>query len=57
MSVEQKLNKSGTHKLLSIDGGGIRSLISLEVLAEVERLLQQAEGRGDSVMTMIAGDT
>jgi len=48
MSVEEKINKSAPHKLLAIDGGGMRSLISLELLTEIERLLQQAEGRDDS---------
>jgi len=47
MSVEAKLNKSGPRKLLAVDAGGMRGLIGLEVLAEVERLLQEMEGHND----------
>ena len=32
------------HKLLTIDGGGIRGVLSVEVLAEMERQLAEAEG-------------
>ncbi len=35
-------------KLLALDGGGIRGLITIEVLAEVERTLQRRRGRDDS---------
>ncbi len=48
MSVHDKLNKSGPRKLLALDGGGIRGVISVEVLAELERHLQQALGRDDT---------
>lgn len=48
MSLAEKLSKPGPHKLLAIDAGGMRSLISLELLAEIERFLQRAEGRDDS---------
>ena len=47
MSMNDKLNKNGPHKLLALDGGGIRGLISLEVLAKIEDLLQQQLGRND----------
>jgi hypothetical protein len=50
MSVQDKLNKTGPpqRKLLALDGGGIRGLISVEVLARVESLLQQVLGRDDT---------
>lgn len=48
MSVHDKLNKPGPRKLLALDGGGIRGIISIEVLAELERQLQQALGRDDT---------
>jgi hypothetical protein len=35
-------------KLLALDGGGIRGLITIEVLAEIERHLQKQLGRDDS---------
>lgn len=34
-------------KLLALDGGGIRGIISLEILAEIERKLAEASGEGD----------
>ncbi|HBB31400.1 MAG TPA: patatin [Cyanobacteria bacterium UBA8803] len=48
MSVEQILNKTGQRKLLALDGGGIRGIMTLEVLAKIESLLQQALGRDDT---------
>ena len=41
MSIQDKLKKSDTKKLLALDGGGIRGLISIEVLAKIERLLRE----------------
>jgi Patatin-like phospholipase len=40
MSWTHKLKPAETKKLLALDGGGTRSLITIEVLAEVEKLLQ-----------------
>lgn len=34
MSVEEKMNKAAPHTLLAIDGGGMRSLISLELRSQ-----------------------
>lgn len=48
MSVEQILNKTGQRKLLALDGGGIRGIVTVEVLAKIESLLQQALGRDDT---------
>jgi patatin-like phospholipase/acyl hydrolase len=42
MSVDDVLRCSGPRKLLALDGGGIRGLITIEVLAEIERQLKQA---------------
>jgi len=47
MSYRDKLKKIGPRKLLALDGGGIRGVITLEVLAEIERQLQKKLGRGD----------
>jgi patatin-like phospholipase/acyl hydrolase len=37
-----------TRKLLALDGGGIRGMIAVEVLAEIESLLQKRLGRDDT---------
>ena len=47
MSVAGKLAKPGPRTLLALDGGGIRGLIAVQVLAEIERQLQETSGRGD----------
>jgi hypothetical protein len=47
MSYRDKLDKVGPRKLLALDGGGIRGVITLEVLTEIERQLQKKFGRGD----------
>jgi hypothetical protein len=39
--VEKKLAKTGPRKLLALDSGGIRGLITIEVLAEMERMLKR----------------
>lgn len=46
-SFKDKLIKTGPRKLLALDGGGIRGVITLEVLAEIEKQLQAQLGRGD----------
>ena len=46
-SFRDKLAPAATRKLLALDGGGIRGMISIEVLAQIEALLQQRLGRGD----------
>ena len=46
-SFKDKLGKNGPRKLLALDGGGIRGVITLEILAEIERQLQNTLGRGD----------
>jgi patatin-like phospholipase/acyl hydrolase len=46
-SFKEKLAKSSPRRLLALDGGGIRGVITLEVLAEIERKLQTKLGRDD----------
>src|SRR6476646_4443792 len=36
------------YKLLALDGGGIRGVLTLEILREIEGTLQQELGRDDS---------
>jgi hypothetical protein len=46
MSIQDKLAPTGQKKLLALDGGGIRGMITLEYLAEIEALLRQRLDRG-----------
>ena len=47
MSLAEKINpKNGPKKLLALDGGGIRGMIAVEVLTEIELLLRRELGRG-----------
>ncbi|NEP61487.1 MAG: patatin [Symploca sp. SIO2G7] len=49
MSIHDKVNKkTGPYKLLALDGGGIRGLMTLEVLAKIEATLKEALGRDDN---------
>jgi uncharacterized protein len=41
VSVKSVLQRSGPRKLLALDGGGIRGLITIEVLAELERQIRE----------------
>lgn len=41
MSVQEILQRTGTRKLLALDGGGIRGLITIEVLAELEQQIHE----------------
>ena len=42
-----RMQAPGPKKILTLDGGGIRGMMSVEVLAEIENLLRQKLGRGD----------
>jgi predicted acylesterase/phospholipase RssA len=48
--LEERIAAPGPKKLLSIDGGGIRGLIAIEILARIESLLREQSGRGDLVL-------
>ena len=47
---QAKLAKPGPRKLLSLDGGGIRGLITIEVLARIESILRTQSGRSSLVL-------
>lgn len=49
MGVHEILERQGPRKLLAVDGGGIRGLIAVEVLAKLEAELEQG-GREDFVL-------
>lgn len=48
MHVDSILEKKGPRKLLSLDGGGIRGVITIEILAKIEQLLQENIGASDN---------
>jgi uncharacterized protein len=50
MSYQDKLNKSGPKKLLALDGGGIRGLITIEVLAKIEAIVRKTSGKPTLVL-------
>ncbi len=47
MSLIERIEYNGQKKLLAIDGGGIRGVLSLEVLQHIENLLKTKSGRAD----------
>ena len=49
-SFRDKLAKNGPRKLLACDGGGIRGIISIEILDRVERELRAASGNLNLVL-------
>jgi hypothetical protein len=50
MSYRDKLDKSGPRKLLACDGGGIRGIISVEILARIESELRKSCGNPKLVL-------
>lgn len=46
-NLDEKLKKKPPYKLLALDGGGIRGLITIEVLHEIEKHLQERMGKNE----------
>jgi uncharacterized protein len=47
ISLRGRMAKPGRRKLLALDGGGIRGVLSLEILRRLEKLLREASGRDE----------
>lgn len=45
--LKARMQSPGAKKILALDGGGIRGMITTEVLANIENLLRQKFGRGN----------
>ncbi len=50
MSLQDKLQKTGPRKLLACDGGGIRGIIAVEILARIEADLRASSGKPNLVL-------
>jgi patatin-like phospholipase/acyl hydrolase len=47
MTLSEKISAPGPKRILALDGGGIRGIITLEILAKIESLLREKSGRRD----------
>ncbi len=45
MTVADVMKKTGRRRMLALDGGGIRGLITVEILAEMERCFREKHGK------------
>ena len=50
MSIPAKLDKRPPYKLLACDGGGIRGIISIEILAKIKDELRASSGKAKLVL-------
>ena len=50
MNLQEKINSQTSKKILSLDGGGIRGLISIEILAKIEQELRDRENNQSLVL-------
>ncbi|HEY6366626.1 MAG TPA: patatin-like phospholipase family protein [Candidatus Binatia bacterium] len=46
MSLAEKIKSGGQKKILTLDGGGIRGILTVEILAKIEELLREKSGGG-----------
>ena len=47
MTLSERIRATGPKRILALDGGGIRGIITLEILARIESLLREKSGRRD----------
>jgi uncharacterized protein len=50
MSISERIQAPGPKKILALDGGGIRGMVTVEVLAGIENLLRDAMRKKDLVL-------
>ena len=50
MTYRERVSAPGPKRMLALDGGGLRGIISLEILARLERELRRHTGRSDLVL-------
>jgi len=50
MTVKERIEASGQKKILALDGGGIRGMMTVEVLAGIEKILREKEDKPDLVL-------
>jgi patatin-like phospholipase/acyl hydrolase len=48
MTLAEKIQSPGPKKILALDGGGIRGMLTLEILAQLEYLLRETLGRDEN---------
>ena len=48
MSLLEKIKPNGPKKILALDGGGIRGILSVEILAKLESLLREKLGKDEN---------
>jgi patatin-like phospholipase/acyl hydrolase len=47
MTLSERIRATGPKRILALDGGGIRGIVTLEILARIESLLREKSGRRD----------
>jgi len=47
MGLTEKLEPGSRKRILALDGGGIRGILTVEILAKIEQLLRQKSNRGE----------
>ena len=50
MTLSERIRAAGPKRILALDGGGIRGIVTLEILARIESLLREKSKRQDFVL-------